>query len=219
MRIAIDGPSGAGKSTIAKRLAAHYDILYLDTGAMYRAAGLAVLRAGENTKDEEAVVRIVNDANIEVKYMDGAQHVFLEGEDVNGLIRTEEVSFAASNVSAFGPVREKMVNLQRETARVSGAVLDGRDICMYVLPDAEHKFFLTADASERARRRYEELIARGEEADYEDILAKVIERDHNDSTRAVSPLQQAPDAVLIDSTNLDIDGVVEKMISIIEANK
>ena len=175
MQIAIDGPSGAGKSTIAKKLAAHYHILYLDTGAMYRTAALAALHAGIDLHDAACVVRVVNDAKIEVRYEDGAQHVYLDGEDVSGAIRTEEVSMAASAVSAVPAVREKLVALQRQTAKTLGAVLDGRDIGTHVLVNADYKFFLTASAAVRAKRRTDELLARGHRQRHGSRPAVVVE--------------------------------------------
>ena len=211
MQIAIDGPSGAGKSTIAKKLAAHYHILYLDTGAMYRTAALAALRAGIDLHDASQVKRVVDQANIEVRYEEGAQHVYLDGEDVSGKIRTEEVSMAASVVSAVSAVREKLVALQRQTAKKLGAVLDGRDIGTHVLVNADYKFFLTANAAVRAKRRTDELLARGQKAEYAEVLAAIEKRDHDDSTRAVSPLVRADDAILIDSSDMTIDEVVAAM--------
>ena len=211
MQIAIDGPSGAGKSTIAKKLAAHYHILYLDTGAMYRTAALAVLRAGIDLHDASQVKRVVDQVNIEVRYEEGAQHVYLDGEDVSGKIRTEEVSMAASAVSAVSAVREKLVALQRQTAKKLGAVLDGRDIGTHVLVNADYKFFLTASAAVRAKRRTDELLARGQKAEYAEVLAAIEKRDHDDSTRAVSPLVRADDAILIDSSDMTIDEVVAAM--------
>jgi cytidylate kinase len=219
MRIAIDGPSGAGKSTIARRIAACYNLMYLDTGAMYRAIGLAALRAGVDVRDAEAVAGFVQQVDMCVRYIDGAQHVFLSDEDVSDQIRTQQVAMAASAVSAVPQVRLKLVQLQRETAGRDGAVLDGRDIGTYVLPDAEFKFFLTADASERARRRVAELQNSGQQADYAQVLSQIQQRDHDDATRAFAPLRQADDAVLIDSTHLNIEQVVQKMRDVIDGAK
>lgn len=216
MRIAIDGPSGAGKSTIAKMLARHYDILYLDTGAMYRAIGLSAVRNHVDVYGFSAVSDLIKKVDVQVKYENGAQAVYLDGENVNGLIRTEEVSMAASAVSAVPEVRIKLVELQREVARGQSVVLDGRDIGTYVLPDAEFKFFLTATAEERARRRTLELQRRGLPADYETVLKQIIERDHADSTRAFAPLKQAEDALLVDSTGLEIDEVLRIMTNAID---
>ena len=216
MRIAIDGPSGAGKSTIAKLLAKHYDILYLDTGAMYRAIGLSAVRDHVDIHDPQAVAELIRNVDVQVKYENGAQAVYLDGENVNGLIRTEEVSMAASAVSAVPAVRIKLVELQREVAEGQSLVLDGRDIGTYVLPDAEYKFFLTATAEERARRRTIELHGRGQKAKYENVLKQIIERDHADSTRSFAPLKKAEDAVLVDSTNLNIDEVLGIMTEIID---
>ena len=215
MQIAIDGPSGAGKSTIAKKLAAHYHILYLDTGAMYRTAALAALRAGIDLHDASQVKRVVDQANIEVRYEEGAQHVYLDGEDVSGKIRTEEVSMAASAVSAVSAVREKLVALQRQTAKKLGAVLDGRDIGTVVLPDADVKIFLTASAEERANRRYRELSQKPDCPTYQEILDDIVKRDHQDMNRETAPLKQAEDAVLLDTTELDLEQSAQAIIDII----
>jgi len=216
LNIAIDGPAGAGKSTVAKLLASRLGIRYLDTGAMYRAIGLSAVRNHVDVYDFSAVSDLIKKVDVQVKYENGAQAVYLDGENVNGLIRTEEVSMAASAVSAVPEVRIKLVELQREVARGQSVVLDGRDIGTYVLPDAEFKFFLTATAEERARRRTLELQGRGLPADYETVLKQIIERDHADSTRAFAPLKQAEDALLVDSTGLEIDEVLRIMTNAID---
>lgn len=200
--IAIDGPSGAGKSTLARRLAAQRGWLYVDTGAMYRTIGLFAVREGVDMRSEQAVAALLPRLSMELRYVDGAQHMFLNGEDVSGLIRTEQVSMAASLVSAHPAVRAYLLETQRAFAREHSVVMDGRDIGTVVLPDARVKIFLTADAEERARRRYEELAARGEAAEYEAVLADVKRRDDNDMNRAAAPLRAAADAVTVDTTGL-----------------
>ena len=216
MRIAIDGPSGAGKSTIAKLIAKHYDILYLDTGAMYRAMGLYALRENKNIHDFDEIAQLSEKADIKIAYENGSQVVYLFGENVNGSIRNEEVSMAASAVSAVPAVRLKLVELQREVAASQSVVLDGRDIGTYVLPDAEYKFYITATSEERANRRYKELLAKGQEADYETVLREITERDYNDMHRELTPLRKAEDAVEIDTTNMDIDQVIDYIKGIID---
>lgn len=209
IRIAIDGPSGAGKSTLAKRLAQELGIIYLDTGAMYRAVALKAIRLGMDTRDHEGISRIIRDIDISVKYHDGAQRIYLDGEDVSAAIRTNEVSMGASNVSAFPEVREKLVALQQEIARSNPVVMDGRDIGTKVLPDAGLKIFLTASVEERARRRYNELKEKGLlDKTFDELVAEIEERDHNDSTRACSPLKKAEDAVVVDSTGKTVDELV-----------
>lgn len=209
IRIAIDGPSGAGKSTLAKRLAQELGIIYLDTGAMYRAVALKAIRLGMDTRDHEGISRIIRDIDISVKYHDGTQSIYLDGEDVSAAIRTNEVSMGASNVSAFPEVREKLVALQQEIARNNPVVMDGRDIGTKVLPDAGLKIFLTASVEERARRRYNELKEKGLlDKTFDELVAEIEERDHNDSTRACSPLKKAEDAVVVDSTGKTVDELV-----------
>ncbi|MFQ8833856.1 MAG: (d)CMP kinase [Ruthenibacterium lactatiformans] len=194
--IAIDGPSGAGKSSLSRRLAAELGYIYVDTGAMYRTIGLHVLRSGADTEDEDAVAALLPGIRLEMRYVDGVQHMFLNGEDVSGLIRTEEVSMAASHVSAHPSVRAFLLDAQRALAKDNNVLMDGRDIGTVVLPGAQVKIFLTASAGDRARRRYDELIARGEWVSYEQVLADVERRDYNVPTvpRAVAP---AADAVTV----------------------
>ena len=214
MIIAIDGPSGAGKSTVAKLLAAKMGIVYLDTGAMYRAMGLKALNSGVSPTDAVEVEKLLAVTEIDVKNIDGTQHVYLDGEDVSTLIREHRVSIAASDISAIPCVRFAMVELQRKLASKKDTVLDGRDIGTYVLPNADHKFFLTASADERANRRYKELIAKGEECTFEKIKQDIITRDYNDSHRALAPLKKADDAIEIDTTEMTVDDVINKMISV-----
>lgn len=215
MNIAIDGPAGAGKSTIAKLLAAKLGILYLDTGAMYRAVGLKALNTGVNISDASAVEKMLADTEIDVRQKNGVQHIYLDGDDVSAAIRENRVSKAASDISAVPCVRYKMVELQREIASKCDTVLDGRDIGTFVLPNAEHKIFLTASADERARRRYTELKAKGSVLTFEQIKEDIEKRDYNDSHRALAPLKKADDATEVDTTSMTIDEVVEKICTLI----
>ena len=211
-KIAIDGPGGAGKSTIAKLIAKKLGIDYIDTGAMYRALGLKMLNLGIKFEDSEELREILKNTDIDFKNGD----IFLDGENVSHLIRTPEVSMAASNVSAFAFVRKHMVAAQQKMGESKSVIMDGRDICMDVFPDAQYKYFVTADAEERAMRRYKELLEKGQEAVYEQVLADIKQRDHNDSTREASPLKQAPDAELVDTTHMTIDEVVDYICSKVE---
>lgn len=211
--IAIDGPAGAGKSTIAKRIAAKLNFIYVDTGAMYRAMALYMLRNQVDPADAAQISAVCGDADITICYENGEQVVLLNGENVNGLIRTEEVGNMASSSSVNGDVRKKLVELQQKLARTADVVMDGRDIGTCVLPDADVKVYLTASTAVRARRRYEELRARGEKCDLEQIEADIQERDHRDMTRELSPLCQAEDAVLVDSSDMSIDEVVDTIVS------
>lgn len=216
IRIAIDGPSGAGKSTLARRLAQELGIIYLDTGAMYRAVALKAIRLGIDTRDREGVSRIMDDIDISVEYQDGTQRIYLDGEDVSSAIRTNEVSMGASNVSAFPEVRAKLVALQQEIAKHNPVVMDGRDIGTKVLPDAGLKIFLTASVEERARRRFLELKEKGLlDKTFEELVAEIEERDRNDSTREHSPLKKAEDAVEIDSTGKSIDEIVAMIMDMV----
>jgi cytidylate kinase len=214
--IAIDGPAGAGKSTVAKKIAEKLGILYLDTGAMYRAVALKAIRQGINTKDVNDVSELVSDINIDVKYIENIQHEYLEGEDVTGLIRTPEVSVGASDVAAVKQVRIKMVEIQRKIASQYSVVMDGRDIGTYVLPKADLKIFLTASIEERALRRYNELIERKNFVDLCNIRKDIEYRDQNDSSRSFAPLQKAEDAVEIDTTKMTIDEVVGKILNFVK---
>lgn len=219
MNIAIDGPAGAGKSTIAKLLAAKLGILYLDTGAMYRAVGLKALNTGVDIADAAAVEKMLADTKIDVKQEGGVQHVYLDGKDVSVDIRENRVSKAASDISAVPCVRYKMVELQREIAAKCDTVLDGRDIGTFVLPNAEHKIFLTASAEERAKRRFAELKAKGSDLTFEQIKDDILKRDYNDSHRALAPLKKADDATEVDTTSMTIEEVTEKLCAIIGAKK
>ena len=211
-QIAIDGPAGAGKSTIAKKVAAELGFIYVDTGAMYRAMALFMLREGVDITDETAVAAAAERAQITIRHENGEQVVVLNGENVNGLIRTEEVGNAASSVSVYQPVRRRLVALQQQLGAEHDVVMDGRDIGTVVLPNAECKIFLTASSAVRAHRRYLELTARGETADEEQIRKDIEARDEQDSNRAVSPLKQADDAVLVDSSDLTIEEVTAAIL-------
>lgn len=213
--IAIDGPAGAGKSTIAKLVAKELNAIYIDTGAMYRAMALYLLRNHIDIEDEKALEECVASADISIRFADGEQQVWLNGENVNGLIRTEEVSAMASVSSAKGVVRVKLVDLQRKLAEDHDVVMDGRDIGTHVLPGAKPKIFLTASSKVRAKRRYDELTARGEVCDPDTIEKDIIERDERDKNREISPLRQAEDAILVDTSDMTIDQVKEKIISLI----
>ncbi len=208
--IAIDGPAGAGKSTIAKALAKELNAMYLDTGAMYRAFGLYMLRRGA-VKDARAVAESVNDVDITVQYIDGVQHIFLSGEDVSAAIREPEVSMAASDVSAVPEVRARLVALQQKIAEGHDVIMDGRDIGTKVLPNATLKIFLTASAEERARRRCLELEEKGMPQPYADVLKEMLERDWQDTHRAASPLVAAEDAVRVDTSDLTLDQSVAEI--------
>ena len=211
--IAIDGPAGAGKSTISKKLAAELGFVYVDTGALYRAVGLYMLEHGTQPGDAQAVSAALPQVTVELAYREGVQRVLLCGRDVSDAIRTPEVSMAASAVSAIPAVRAFLFETQKEMARRHNIVMDGRDIGTVVLPDAQIKIFLTASAADRARRRYEELKAKGEDVRYEDVLADLEQRDHNDSTRAVAPLKPAPDAARIDTSGNTLEESVALLLS------
>lgn len=204
-QVAVDGPGGAGKSTIAKAVAKKLGIEYIDTGAMYRAVGLKMKRLGIPMEEKEPLFDMLENTDIDFS----EERIFLDGEDVSDLIRTQEISKAASDCSAFASVRKKLVALQQKMAKSKSVIMDGRDIGTVVLKDAQYKFFLTADDEERARRRYEELKAKGSEPSFEEVLSRLRERDHNDSTREVTPLRKAEDAEEIDSTNMSIQEVVD----------
>lgn len=212
IRIAIDGPSGAGKSTIAKRVAKQLGIDYIDTGAMYRAIGLKILRNGTDPGDITALKRML--AQTEIDFAGG--NIILDGETVNDRIRTPEVSKMASDCSALPEVREKLVALQKKMGQTKSVVMDGRDIGTNVLTDAEYKFFMTASAAERAKRRWLELSEKGETADLAQVEADIIQRDHNDSTRKLNPLKKADDAIELDTTGMTIEEVTQKILEVVK---
>ena len=211
INIAIDGPAGAGKSTIAKMLAKELAYVYVDTGAMYRAIGYYFLKDGVNSDDVETIEKELSNINVSIVYQDGEQQVLLNGENVNGVIRQEEVGKMASATSKYKAVREKLVETQRQIAREQNIIMDGRDIGTVILPDATVKFYLTASVEVRAKRRYDELVAKGEACDLKEIEKDIADRDYQDMNREVSPLKQAKDAVLLDSSYLDIPQVVAEM--------
>jgi cytidylate kinase len=211
--LAIDGPAGAGKSTIAKRLAKQLGFIYVDTGAMYRAMALYFLRNKIEATDNEKIEAACQTVDITIEYKDGEQCVILNGENVNNLIRTEEVGNMASASSVNKAVRLKLVELQQNLAKKENVVMDGRDIGTYVLPKADLKIYLTASSKERARRRWAELKEKGFDADIDEIEKDIIERDHRDMNREFAPLRQAEDAIYLDSSELQIDEVVEKILS------
>lgn len=218
LQIAIDGPSGAGKSTMAKILSKRLGIMYLDTGAMYRALALKAIRSGIDTHDREKISSLLHDSDISIEFEDGNQKVLLDGEDVSDKIRTDEVSMGASAVSAIPDVRLMLVELQQNIASDNPVVMDGRDIGTHVLPNAQVKIFLTASASERALRRYNEQREKGIlRKSLEELEKEIKIRDHNDSNRSESPLRQAEDAILLDTSNLTIEESVEKILEIVKA--
>ncbi len=216
INVAIDGPSGAGKSTVARAAAQKLGYIYVDTGALYRTVGLNAIRKGFATDNADEVMKSLEGITVELKFSDGAQRVVLNGEDVSDYIRTPEVSMAASNVSAVPGVRAFLFDLQRDIAKNNSCIMDGRDIGTVVLPDAEVKIFLTASAEIRAKRRYDELIAKGSDVEYKDVYEDLIKRDYNDSHRETAPLKPAEDSVFIDSSDFDFEQTVEKVISVIE---
>ena len=214
--IAIDGPSGAGKSTISRTVAGKLGYLYVDTGALYRTIGLYVLRNGSDPKNEQQVQTLLPQLQVNMGYQDGIQQMFLQGENVTDQIRTPEVSMAASGVSAHSCVRAYLLDLQRRLARENNVIMDGRDIGTVVLPDANVKIFLTASSAVRAKRRFNELIAKGEDITYEKVLDDVEKRDYADSHRAISPLKQAEDAIIADTSELNFEesvALIQKIIA------
>ena len=217
--IAVDGPAGAGKSTIAKQVAKKLGLIYVDTGAMYRAMALYMVRMGIHVEDEEKVIENCKNADITIGYEDGVQVVYLNGENVNAHLRKEEVSSVASKVSVIGTVREQLVALQQKLAASSDCIMDGRDIGTCVLPNADAKIYLTASSEVRAKRRYDELTAKGEQCDLAKIQADIEERDYRDMNRENSPLKQAEDAVFVDSSYMTIEEVVNTIIEIAEKRK
>ena len=219
LNIGIDGPVGAGKSSVADAVAARLGILHLDTGAMYRALGMTALRRGIDTYDEKAVVKLCRELDISISHEADGQHTWVDGEDVTGMIRTPEVSMAASKVSSYADVRKEMGRIQQRLAAETDMVLDGRDICTTVLPDATAKIYLTASPEERAKRRHLEMQAKGMPDSYEKVLKDLNARDYDDMHREVEPLRQEEDAVLVDSTELDFNGTVEAILKIVEAKR
>lgn len=211
-RIAVDGPGGAGKSTIAKLIAKEKKIDYIDTGAMYRAIAYKMHTKGVSADDIEAIEEVLADTDIDFS----DENIYLDGENVNSLIRTPEMSMKASEFSSLPQVREKLVQIQRNMASHKSVIMDGRDIGSNVLKDAEYKFFLTADPMERAKRRYDELVSKGEKADLDEVYRDIVRRDENDINRKINPLVQAEDAVLVDTTHMSINEVVNHICSMID---
>ena len=214
IQIAIDGPGGAGKSTVSKAVAARLGIVYVDTGALYRTVGYFVRMNNTAPNDREAVTSLLPLINIEVKYENGAQHVYLNGEDPGDKIRTPEMSMYASAVSAIPEVRAFLLDTQKDIARKNSVIMDGRDIGTVILPDADLKIFLTASPECRARRRYDELKEKGMDVSYDDVLKDVIERDYADSHRAIAPLKPADDAIMVDTSGEDRDTSIKRLLKI-----
>ena len=215
IKIALDGPSGSGKSTIAKKISSKLNILYLDTGAMYRATALKALALGVDTLDEKGVSTFIDNIDLQIKYVDGSQRTILDGVDVSEKIREPHVSMAASNISSLKCVRLKMVEMQRKIAGETSCVLDGRDIGSYVLPNADFKFYITASVEVRADRRFKELSLKGHKVDFEELKKEIEQRDYNDKTRDFAPLTKAFDAIEIDTSFMTIEQVIGKVLSVI----
>ena len=216
--VAIDGPAGAGKSTIAKKVSSELGFIYVDTGAIYRAVGLACIKKGIDEGDSKAVKKLLEDIDIRIVFFNGEQHILLNDEDVSGDIRTETVSMAASTVSAIPEVREFLLSLQRNFAKTDNVIMDGRDIGTVVLPNAQVKIFLTASSEVRAKRRVEQLAQKGESADYDTVLADIIKRDYNDSHREIAPLKPADNAFIVDTSDITLEESIRKIADIIKEN-
>lgn len=219
INVAIDGPAGAGKSTMAKAAAKELGFIYIDTGALYRTVGLNALRNGADIENPESIEKtLMENLSVELRFIDGEQRMFLNGEDVSLKIRTPEASMAASKVSAVPAVREYLFDLQKKLANENNCIMDGRDIGTVVLPDAKVKIFLTASPEARAKRRYKELIEKGMDVKYEDVLSEMKERDYNDSHRAIAPLKPASDAIFLDTSDIGLEDSVELIIKTIKEN-
>mgnify|MGYP005766059745 FL=1 len=212
--VAVDGPAGAGKSTIAKLVAKKMGYIYVDTGAMYRGLAIHFLKKGVNPEEKEAVAEACRDAEVTIGYESGVQQIYLNGENVTDMLRTEEVGNMASRTSAIPEVREKLLELQRSLAREKDVIMDGRDIGTNILPDADVKIYLTASVETRAKRRYDELKEKGESCDLEEIARDIKDRDERDMTREIAPLKKAEDAVLVDSSDMSIEEVVSEICSL-----
>ena len=219
IRIAIDGPGGAGKSSVAKAVAKELGIIYVDTGALYRTIALYMTKNGISPSDTETVIANLNNFKLELKFLEGRQVILLDGEDVGDTIRTPEISMAASTISAIKEVREFLLNMQRNVARHNSVIMDGRDIGTVILPYAEVKIFLTASPEARAKRRYDELVAKGQDVSYEQVYNEMVERDKNDSTRAIAPCVKADDAILLDNSKLTPEKTAKAVIKIVKKNR
>ena len=217
INVAIDGPAGAGKSTVAKAAAKELGYIYVDTGALYRTVALGAQRRGI-LGDTEKIISMLADITVDLRYIDGVQAVFLDDEDVSAFIRTPEISMGASAVSAIPKVREFLLDLQRDIAKKNNVFMDGRDIATVVLPDADVKIFLFASPECRAKRRYDELIAKGESVMFEDVLADVNQRDYQDSHREIAPLKPSEDSVLLDTSELNLEESIQAIINIVKEN-
>ncbi len=216
LNVAIDGPGGAGKSTVAKAAAKELGLIYVDTGALYRAVGVNGLRNGLDTTDEKAIKKMLKSTNVELRYIDGVQHVFLNDEDVSEEIRTPDASMAASNVSAIQCVRDFLFDTQRNIAKKNNCIMDGRDIATVVLPDAQVKIFLTASAEVRAQRRFLELQAKGSTDTYEKVLEELKQRDYQDSHREIAPLKPAEDSIIVDTSEMPLDESISTVVNLIK---
>lgn len=214
--IAIDGPAGAGKSTIAKKVAKELDFIYVDTGAMYRSMALYLIRKQIKAAEVDKIITLLPGIHVTIAYENGEQHVYLNGEDVSALIRNEEVSQMTSSISTIPEVREKLLDLQRDLAKENNVLMDGRDIGTCVLPNAELKIYLTASTKVRAKRRYDEMVEKGMECNLRELEASIKERDYRDMNREVAPLKQAEDAVLLDTSDMNIEEVVNAIIQMVK---
>lgn len=218
INVAIDGPSGAGKSTIARAASEKLGYVYVDTGALYRTVALNVLRKGVSDKDTSAVIKTLENLSVKLGFVEGTQHVYLNGEDVSSLIRTPEVSMAASTTSAIPEVRKFLFNLQREIASENNCIMDGRDIGTVVLPEAQVKIFLTASPEKRAERRCKELVEKGIDTTFEEVLKDVQERDYNDSHREIAPLKATSESIIVDTSDIDLQQSIDLIIKTIQEN-
>lgn len=215
INVAIDGPAGAGKSTIAKAAAKELGFIYVDTGALYRAVAYNAVKNGV-IDDEQGIISMLDDTKVELKYVEGVQSVYLNGEDVSGFIRTPEISMGASKVSAIPQVREFLLNLQRKIAKTNNVIMDGRDIATVVLPDAEVKIFLFASPECRAERRYKELVEKGENVSFDDVLKDVNQRDHQDSHREIAPLKPSEESIMADTSELTLQESIDLIVNTIK---
>lgn len=214
--IAIDGPAGAGKSTIAKKVAKELDFIYVDTGAMYRSMALYLIRKGVKAEEKNKIIELLPEIHVTLAYVEGEQHVYLNQEDVSSLIRNEEVSQMTSSISTIPEVREALLSLQRNLAKENNVLMDGRDIGTCVLPNAELKIYLTASTKVRAKRRYDEMIEKGMECNLKELEASIKERDYRDMNREIAPLKQAEDAVFLDTSDMNIEEVVNAIIRLVK---